>query len=68
MQDFILAPKYCAAAHPLSLADQGTSWTPLTLSTAPLAQPETIKLPHFAQTDLSHPLSLYTDADHPSPF
>jgi hypothetical protein len=55
MQDLYINTKNnVQQPSPLSLADQGTSWTPPTLSTVPLAQPEAPKLPHIPQTDLAN--------------
>jgi hypothetical protein len=55
---------------PLSLADQGTPWTPWTLSAVPLAQLEAPKLAHTPLTDLAlhvSPLTVYKHADPHSP-
>jgi hypothetical protein len=54
--------------HPSPLLKQATSWTPLTLSTASLPQPEPLHWPHIAQTDIAHPSLFYkTTGDHSLP-
>jgi hypothetical protein len=54
--------------HPLSLADQGTSWTPIILSTNPSSQSGPLHEPHFAPNRPNTPSLLYIPTGHPSPF
>jgi hypothetical protein len=52
--------------HPSPLLEQATSWTPPTLSTIPLTQPETTKLPHIAPNRPTHFSSGYKASEHHS--